>query len=152
MANHPMQPVVTDEHGVKRFKENKIVRFLLDAGRIDLNAIARMPFDREDREHFAQLIGYSLAGFMELDYVSDEACDAAIEASESSKIEVEAEFLKEVLREIESRWHLMDENRGPYGGDLEQAIAEGSVPVIKELRRIIAEASCSEEPADPYKI
>lgn len=145
MANHPMQPVVTDEHGVKRFKENKIVRYLLDAGGIGLNAIDLIPFNREEREHFAQLIGYSLAGFIKLDYVSDEACDAAIEASESSKIEVEAEFLKEVLREIESRWHLLDMEFGTTGVGLEQAIAEGSEPVIKELRRIIAEHSLRED-------
>jgi hypothetical protein len=31
-----------------------------------------MPFDREDWEQFAQLIGYSLDGFGELSYVSQE--------------------------------------------------------------------------------
>lgn len=49
-----------------RFKENSIVRFLLDGGPFDLNMLARMPFSVEDREQFAQLIGYSLEGFGEL--------------------------------------------------------------------------------------
>lgn len=72
MARHPMQPLVEDEQGTLRFKKNKIVRFLLDAGPFDLGQLALMPFDDEDREQFAQLIGYSLSGFGGLDYVSDE--------------------------------------------------------------------------------
>ena len=71
-AKHPMQPVIT-VGGVKRFKANAIVRFLLDAGPFDMNQLALMKFSREDREQFAQLIGYSVTGFGELQYVSDEA-------------------------------------------------------------------------------
>lgn len=80
MARHPIQPLQTDTDGVVRFKSNKIVRFLLDwASRrgIDMNALALMPFENEDREQFAQLIGYSLSGFGELSYVSDETYDSA---------------------------------------------------------------------------
>jgi len=65
---HPLQPIEEDSYGVLRFKENKIVRFLLDAGPFDLNQIALMQFDNEDRMQLAQLIGYSLDGFAELDY------------------------------------------------------------------------------------
>ena len=71
---HPIQPLVWDVVGdnetddVIRFKKNKIVRFLLDAGPFDMNQLALMPFDREDREQFAQLIGYSVSGFGELSY------------------------------------------------------------------------------------
>jgi len=68
---HPLQPLVKDKQGVVRFKENAIVRFLLEAGSIDLNQIGLMPFSDEDRVQFAQLIGYSLSGFGELPYVSD---------------------------------------------------------------------------------
>lgn len=81
---HPLQKIIIDEHGVHRFERNKIVEFLLDAGQFDLNQIAAMPFDREDREQFAQLIGYSISGFGELSYVSDEAYDLA--AAESDKL------------------------------------------------------------------
>lgn len=74
---HPMQPVLVDKDGVVRFKRNKIVEFLLDAGPFDMNNLALMPFDDEDREQFAQLIGYSVCGFAELSYVSDDACAKA---------------------------------------------------------------------------
>jgi hypothetical protein len=79
-----MQPVVVSKDGVHRFKENKIVRFLLDAGPFDMNKLACMTFPREDREQFAQLIGYSVSGFGELDYVSDDAYEAA--SKESKKL------------------------------------------------------------------
>lgn len=77
---HPIQPLALDEHGVLRFKQNKIVRYLLDNGGIDLNQIARLDFPDEDREQFAQLTGYSLSGFADLGYVSDETYDAAYES------------------------------------------------------------------------
>jgi len=74
---HPIQPLVKDEHGVLRFKENKIVSYLLDNGGIDLNMLAVLQFDQNDYEQFAQLIGYSLDGFGTLSYVTDEVYDAA---------------------------------------------------------------------------
>ena len=71
-AQHPMQPIVRDRHGVFRFKENKIVRAFYEAasnaGVLDLNRVACMNFSREDAEHFAQLIGYSVSGFGDLSY------------------------------------------------------------------------------------
>jgi hypothetical protein len=76
-AKHPLQPLVKDEYGVVRFKPNKIVRYLLDNGGIDLNWLATIDFSREDREQFAQLIGYSLSGFSELSYVRDKTYIAA---------------------------------------------------------------------------
>ena len=72
MAKHPVQPLEQDSEGKLRFKQNKIVRFLKDTSQYDLNKLAVMPFDQEDWEQFAQLIGYSLDGFSELSYVSDE--------------------------------------------------------------------------------
>ena len=64
----PMQPIVHDDDGERRFRENAIVRFLLDAGPFDLNQIALMPFSPEDRRQLAQLIGYSVSGYEELSY------------------------------------------------------------------------------------
>lgn len=76
-----MQPVVKDERGVLRFRENAIVRYLLDRattkGITDLNRIAMRGFSQEDQEQFAQLIGYSIAGYHELSYVSDESAARA---------------------------------------------------------------------------
>jgi len=74
---HPIQPLYIDDHGTIRFKENKIVNYLLDNGGIDLNQLGRMDFTQNDSEQFSQLIGYSLIGFGELDHVSDEAYEAA---------------------------------------------------------------------------
>ena len=85
---HPMQPLQVDENGIVRFKANRVVRFLLDHGGLDMNALAEAAhtikdghgnplFTQEDREQFAQLIGYSLGGYHELSYVSDESAKAA---------------------------------------------------------------------------
>lgn len=76
-VKHPIQPLAEDEHGVLRFKSNAIVRFLLDEGPFDLNVLALIEFSQEDREQFAQLIGYSLGGFGDLSYASDETYDRA---------------------------------------------------------------------------
>lgn len=77
MKPHPIQPLITDENGTLRFKANSIVRHLLDAGPIDMNTLAMGDFSDEDREQFAQLIGYSLSAFGELSYVTDETYNAA---------------------------------------------------------------------------
>lgn len=79
---HPIQPIVLDQHGTARFKKNEIVRFLLDAGPFNLNQIAMMNFSNEDREQLAQLIGYSVCGFGDLSYASDEVYDVAAEQME----------------------------------------------------------------------
>jgi hypothetical protein len=72
----PLQPLALDPQGILRFQENKVVRFLLEEAskgrQCDLNKIACYDFPQEDQEQFAQLIGYSLSGFSELSYVSDE--------------------------------------------------------------------------------
>lgn len=79
---HPMQPVVRMDDGVHRFKPNAIVQHLLDKGTVDLNAIARLPFSREDRTQFAQLIGYSVSGAGDLSYFDDAVRDRALDDSE----------------------------------------------------------------------
>lgn len=73
---HPIQPLVM-VNNVLRFKENAIVSYLLDKGGFGMNKLAVLPFSREDREQFAQLIGYSHCGFGELGYASDEVYSAA---------------------------------------------------------------------------
>ena len=79
MNTHPIQPLYKDPSGIVRFKDNAIVLFLLDNGPFDMNALAIRAFSNEDREQFAQLIGYSLCGFGDLDYVSDETYERAEE-------------------------------------------------------------------------
>ena len=51
----PIQPLEKDEHGVVRFRANKVVQYLLDNGGIDMNDLAVVDFPREDREQFAQI-------------------------------------------------------------------------------------------------
>lgn len=87
--SQPIQPLIEDEHGVIRFKPNAIVQHLLDNGGIDLNQIAALDFSREDREQFAQLIGYSWSGACDLGYMTDEVLDAAEAMRKSGAPEAE---------------------------------------------------------------
>jgi hypothetical protein len=75
--HHPIQPLATDDRGTIRFKANKIVQYLLDNGGITMNDLAMIDFDKNDRQQFAQLIGYSLGGYSELSYVDNEAYGTA---------------------------------------------------------------------------
>lgn len=83
---HPMQDIIVAEDGVVRFRKNKIVRFLLDWATprgMSLNDLARMDFDDADREQLAQLIGYSVSGFGDLSYASEETVAKADVIAES---------------------------------------------------------------------
>lgn len=79
MNPHPMQQIVRTDSGTIRFRENKIVRFLLDAGSIDLNQLAAMGgvFSQEDWMQLAQLIGYSVSGYGDLSYASRKSVQEA---------------------------------------------------------------------------
>jgi hypothetical protein len=100
---HPIQPLKTDKHSTVRFKENAIVRHLLDNGGIDMNALAVIDFSQEDREQFAQLIGYSLSGFGELSYVSNETYETAEKMWSDDATESDARILyfEETLEEVQ---------------------------------------------------
>jgi hypothetical protein len=76
---NPIQPLALDAKGTMRFKANAIVQHLLDTHpTCSMNVLACMQFSDDDRAQFAQLIGYSLSGYSELQsYVSDEAYAAA---------------------------------------------------------------------------
>jgi hypothetical protein len=79
---HPMQQIHLDKDGVARFRANKIVRYLLDAGPFDMNQLALISFSNKDREQFAQLIGYSVSGYGDLGYASPKSvakADAKVE-------------------------------------------------------------------------
>jgi hypothetical protein len=76
---NPIQPLENDERGVLRFKANRIVQHLIDTHpTCNMNTLACMEFSDDDRQQFAQLIGYSLSGYSELQrYVTDEAYSTA---------------------------------------------------------------------------
>lgn len=89
---HPIQPIEKVK-GIPRFKCNAIVEFLLEFGQkhgMGLNELAAMPFSDDDRRQLAQLIGYSLAGYSELRYVSDDEYKTAAEMEASGKSEDKA--------------------------------------------------------------
>ncbi len=81
---NPMQPFVQDDYGVVRFRKNAIVDALLEWASqrgLSLNDLAGMTLSQDDLCQFAQLIGYSLAGYHELPYVSDEHAHEATAAA-----------------------------------------------------------------------
>ncbi|MFV5329600.1 hypothetical protein ACNHE6_18620 [Enterobacter roggenkampii] len=85
----PMQPLVIDAHGTLRFKENPIIRALLDYATehgYGLNEIAREEFDAKDQMQLAQLIGYSLSGYGTLSYVTDESYERAAAAAPQQEV------------------------------------------------------------------
>lgn len=100
---HPIQPLQLDDKGVLRFKKNAIVEYLLDNGGIDMNHLARKDFTTEDREQFAQLIGYSLSGYADLGYVTDAtyaAAQAVGENLELRSLQARVEHLEGVLEKL----------------------------------------------------
>lgn len=105
----PLQPLIKDQDGRDRFKGNALVNYLLDHGGIDMNQLAMQDFPREDREQFAQLIGYSLSGFGELSYVSEETYVAAhamankLDATGLSELEARNSYLRNVLSELRAK-------------------------------------------------
>jgi hypothetical protein len=98
---HPMQPLALDKHGTLRFKSNAIVEYLLDKGGLDMNDLAVVDFTQEDKEQFAQLIGYSQCGFGDLSYVSDESYETCENMYRNGLTESEARIahLEETLKE-----------------------------------------------------
>lgn len=67
-----MQPIGWAKDGVVRFKANRIIEWLFESGKLNLNEIACMDFPIEDRVQLAQLLGYSVSGFGDLSYVPKE--------------------------------------------------------------------------------
>jgi hypothetical protein len=100
----PLQPLIYRD-GVFRFESNAIVCYLLEFARahgVGMNELAVMNFSREDREQFAQLIGYSLSGFSELSYVSNETYEAADCMARNGVTEEQARIqsMRETMKEI----------------------------------------------------
>jgi hypothetical protein len=77
-CKHPDQPIGLDSYGFVRFKANAIVRWLIDEagrGRVrNLNDIAahEPEFSVEDKTQFWQLLGYSVSGIGDMDFIDRE--------------------------------------------------------------------------------
>ena len=111
-ARHPIQPLIHDDQGVLRFKANAIVRHLLDSHpSCGMNRLACMRFTNEDRQQFAQLIGYSLSGYSELaSYVDDEAyATAAHMADDLDERDARIAALEQKLSELRAAVNMMRE-------------------------------------------
>ena len=100
----PLQPIYKDEHGTVRFRGNAIVRYLLDNGDVDLNDLAMIDFPQADREQFASLIGYSLSGFSELDYVSDETYEVAERMAVGKQNKAEPRIIQVLVAPNDATW------------------------------------------------
>lgn len=109
---NPIQPLYSDAKGVMRFKANSIVRHLLDTHQAcDMNKLTRMEFSDDDRQQFAQLIGYSLSGYGELrSYVTDEAYAAAEQMADGlDERDARIAALEQKLLELRAAVDLMRE-------------------------------------------
>jgi hypothetical protein len=94
----PMQPIYLDENGTPRFRNNAIVRRLIDEKIFSLQDIAAWLEDVpvEDVEQFWQLLGYSISGYGDLSFVRPEIlarvnakAKALIEESKRDHVRVE---------------------------------------------------------------
>ena len=81
---HPIQKIYKrKEDGRECFVPNAIVEWMLNNAytksgeKIDMNFLTMLDFDKEDRQQFAQLTGYSLSGFSSLSYVDEATFYAA---------------------------------------------------------------------------
>lgn len=98
MRYQPMQPIETDGSGIKRFRENKLVTYLLENGGIDLNHLARIEFPQEDRDQFTQLIGYSVSAAPIMHDMINAADTIKEEGVDTDRARIE--FLEGQLKEI----------------------------------------------------
>jgi hypothetical protein len=112
---NPIQPLANDEHGVLRFKANAIVRHLIDTHpTCDMNRLACMDFTDDDRQQFAQLIGYSLSGYGELQsYVSDHAYNTAAAMAETPELTEDKARIAALEAEIAELREAANALRGP---------------------------------------
>jgi hypothetical protein len=69
-VGHKFYPTVLDQRGVQRFKENSLLRYLVDKKIIDLNRVCMDyqcgNFDQVHYAEFMMMIGYSVCGFCDL--------------------------------------------------------------------------------------
>ena len=107
----PMQPIIVDEQGTKRFKSNEIVEHLLGSFPGNLNSLVRTNFPQDAWDQFYQLIGYSVCGYCELSKVSDKAKDIAYDIAfpEQSLIELACEAEEKI--DIDELERYADEKR-----------------------------------------
>jgi hypothetical protein len=69
LRQHSDHPIIIDEHGIIRWKQNGAVRWVVDNG-VDLNALSiahqRGFIPTEDYMAFYRQMGYSLSGYLDI--------------------------------------------------------------------------------------
>ncbi len=101
---HPVQKPYTDEQGVYRFTENKLVRWLVDQLPSGLNTLAQHGLSggmEDDYDQILQLIGYSLSNVPFNGQDGEIIRDTACKMLEEGKSQSEAE--NEVLNKLENK-------------------------------------------------
>lgn len=124
MSKHPIQPIVEDSEGVLRFKENKLVTYLLDRGAVDLNQLGTIAASNEDWEQLYQLTGISVSGFGSRSQVSDEAYNAAVKMHEQGMSE-EAARIKSLEAQLDSMKKAFQQQLGAIKEGLRLAAEAG---------------------------
>lgn len=81
-TKHPMQPIVLVD-GIARFKDNRLVRFLIDQYGLNQLHMRCSDATQDDWNQLAQLIGYSVSGFGDLSYADHETVAKADKIAES---------------------------------------------------------------------
>lgn len=74
VVSQSSQPLIKDERGVVRFKENALVVALWEHGDktgLGTAELDQRDFPKEDRQQLAQLVGYSLQGYHRLSYAPE---------------------------------------------------------------------------------
>lgn len=98
---HPIQPLEMVD-GILRFKSNAIVKYLLASHpTVDLNALGRLDFSKEDWEQFYQLTGTSFSYCSDLPYFRTDTLHIAMMQHERPQDPRDAkiEFLEDQLEE-----------------------------------------------------
>lgn len=104
---HPMQPIFTDGNGVRRFKPNAIISHLFEVGVINLNKLAMLDFSNEDRQQFAQLLGYSVSGYSDLSYVDSYAysriSSTTQDSTQEEQLKARIDYLENQIKELKKQ-------------------------------------------------
>ena len=90
----PMQPIHVAEDGCIRFKKNRIVDDMLEHSRkhgFGLNEMAMRDYTDDERMQLAQLIGYSVSGYGNLSYASEESVAKADDVAEAIRAAMQGE-------------------------------------------------------------
>lgn len=98
---HPMQKIINTD-GRLEFQPNKIIQWLFNTGKIDLNEVAAMGFCDYDTMQLNQLIGYSVSGYLGLSTTSKESIGIIDNMAETGESEEQARvrYLQETMTEL----------------------------------------------------